>query len=255
MIPVSSCFFILSVVLFFCRCRGHRKFGLDVKIGRIFLARVIGLRHNAEERRLAWLVNTCRETPWQRRVHGKSEICIFDGDLFAFRALRSAVFDVSAWKDPAMEDFDIRSILDWDYYLDRLGNCIRKIITIPAAMQKVRLSKHVRPGALKGVHFEEALIESSVPLHTFPDKVLLVISRAFDGSPCNAVAQFSRNFWGVCSRAPLYRFCDQQLVQAFAGWVHYHKGTDAFPRAQSPTDSPAYLSVRTCTRCTHVSSC
>eukprot|EP00752_Nemacystus_decipiens_P002463 g2319.t1 len=40
-------------------------------------------------------------------------------------------------KDPAMEDFDIRGILDWDYYLDRLGNCIRKIITIPAAMQKV----------------------------------------------------------------------------------------------------------------------
>lgn len=37
-----------------------------------------------------------------------------------------------------MEDFDIRAILDWDYYLDRLGNCIRKIITIPAAMQKVR---------------------------------------------------------------------------------------------------------------------
>lgn len=36
-----------------------------------------------------------------------------------------------------MEDFDIRSLLDWDYYLDRLGNCIRKIITIPAAMQKV----------------------------------------------------------------------------------------------------------------------
>ncbi|CAM9928414.1 unnamed protein product [Ectocarpus fasciculatus] len=39
-------------------------------------------------------------------------------------------------KDPAMENFDIRAILDWDYYLDRLGNCIRKIITIPAAMQK-----------------------------------------------------------------------------------------------------------------------
>lgn len=36
-----------------------------------------------------------------------------------------------------MEDFGIRAILDWDYYLDRLGNCIRKIVTIPAAMQKV----------------------------------------------------------------------------------------------------------------------
>ncbi|CAM9478652.1 unnamed protein product [Pylaiella littoralis] len=40
-------------------------------------------------------------------------------------------------KDPGMEDFGIRSLLDWTYYLDRLGNCIRKIITIPAAMQKV----------------------------------------------------------------------------------------------------------------------
>lgn len=36
-----------------------------------------------------------------------------------------------------MEDFDIRSLLDWDYYLERLGKCIQKIITIPAAMQKV----------------------------------------------------------------------------------------------------------------------
>lgn len=40
-------------------------------------------------------------------------------------------------KDPAMEDFGIRSLLDWDYYLERLGKCIQKIITIPAAMQKV----------------------------------------------------------------------------------------------------------------------
>ncbi|CAM9095659.1 unnamed protein product, partial [Laminaria digitata] len=40
-------------------------------------------------------------------------------------------------KDPAMEDFGIRSMLDWDYYLERLGKCIQKIITIPAAMQKV----------------------------------------------------------------------------------------------------------------------
>lgn len=36
-----------------------------------------------------------------------------------------------------MEDFDIRSILDWEYYLERLGKCIQKIITIPAALQKV----------------------------------------------------------------------------------------------------------------------
>ena len=42
-------------------------------------------------------------------------------------------------KSPGMEDedFDIRNVLDWDYYMDRLGKTIQKIITIPAALQKV----------------------------------------------------------------------------------------------------------------------
>jgi len=35
------------------------------------------------------------------------------------------------------EDLDIRKILDWDYYGKRLGTTIQKIITIPAALQKV----------------------------------------------------------------------------------------------------------------------
>ena len=36
-----------------------------------------------------------------------------------------------------MDDFDVRSIIDWDYYKERLGKTIQKIITIPAALQKV----------------------------------------------------------------------------------------------------------------------
>ena len=40
-------------------------------------------------------------------------------------------------KDNSMTDFDIRTILDWDYYIERLGGCIQKIITIPAALQGV----------------------------------------------------------------------------------------------------------------------
>lgn len=32
---------------------------------------------------------------------------------------------------------DVRDIVDWDYYRERLGNAIQKIITIPAAMQRV----------------------------------------------------------------------------------------------------------------------
>lgn len=42
-------------------------------------------------------------------------------------------------KSPQMEDddFNLRNILDWDYYRARLGKTIQKIITIPAALQKV----------------------------------------------------------------------------------------------------------------------
>ncbi|RCN31046.1 b, exonuclease domain protein, DNA polymerase family, partial [Ancylostoma caninum] len=40
-------------------------------------------------------------------------------------------------KQPAltMEKTNIRELLDWDYYIERLGSCIQKIITIPAALQ------------------------------------------------------------------------------------------------------------------------
>jgi len=40
-------------------------------------------------------------------------------------------------KDTSLANFDLRSILDWDYYIERLGSVIQKLITIPAAMQKV----------------------------------------------------------------------------------------------------------------------
>lgn len=37
-----------------------------------------------------------------------------------------------------MTDFDIRALLDWGYYITRLGSAIQKIITIPAAFQKIK---------------------------------------------------------------------------------------------------------------------
>jgi DNA polymerase epsilon subunit 1 len=40
-------------------------------------------------------------------------------------------------KDSSLANFDLRSILDWQYYIERLGSVIQKLITIPAAMQKV----------------------------------------------------------------------------------------------------------------------
>lgn len=40
-------------------------------------------------------------------------------------------------KDSSLVNFELRSILDWQYYIERLGSVIQKLITIPAAMQNV----------------------------------------------------------------------------------------------------------------------
>ena len=40
-------------------------------------------------------------------------------------------------RDSSMDDFDVRSLVDWPYYIGRLSAAIQKIVTIPAAMQKV----------------------------------------------------------------------------------------------------------------------
>ncbi|KAK9447075.1 uncharacterized protein V1518DRAFT_422137 [Limtongia smithiae] len=40
-------------------------------------------------------------------------------------------------KDPGITEFDPRDIIDWSYYRERLASVIQKIITIPAALQKV----------------------------------------------------------------------------------------------------------------------
>jgi DNA polymerase epsilon subunit 1 len=35
-----------------------------------------------------------------------------------------------------MVDFNVKDILDWEYYKERLAGTIMKIVTIPAALQK-----------------------------------------------------------------------------------------------------------------------
>ncbi|KAG9236052.1 hypothetical protein BJ875DRAFT_527302 [Amylocarpus encephaloides] len=42
------------------------------------------------------------------------------------------------WLKEDPSEMDPRALLDWDYYLERLGSVIQKLITIPAALQKVR---------------------------------------------------------------------------------------------------------------------
>lgn len=40
-------------------------------------------------------------------------------------------------RDNSLATFELRDILDWGYYIERLGSVIQKLITIPAAMQHV----------------------------------------------------------------------------------------------------------------------
>ncbi|KAJ2898425.1 hypothetical protein MKZ38_003932 [Zalerion maritima] len=47
-------------------------------------------------------------------------------------------FYLKKWFKEDPTDTDPRALLDWDYYLERLGSVIQKLITIPAAYQKVR---------------------------------------------------------------------------------------------------------------------
>ncbi|KAI3659414.1 hypothetical protein MP638_000173 [Amoeboaphelidium occidentale] len=49
-------------------------------------------------------------------------------------------------KDSLLTTTDIRDLLDWDYYLERVGSVIQKLVTIPAAMQGVTgLVTRVKP--------------------------------------------------------------------------------------------------------------
>ncbi|KAI9844901.1 MAG: DNA polymerase epsilon catalytic subunit [Sclerophora amabilis] len=63
------------------------------------------------------------------------------------RAIPVAIFSADAqvkrfflrkWMRDDPGDMDPRTVIDWDYYLERLGSVVQKLITIPAALQKVR---------------------------------------------------------------------------------------------------------------------
>lgn len=62
------------------------------------------------------------------------------------RAIPVAIFSsdkkelfLKKWlKDPTLDKFGPRDVIDWDYYLERLSSVVQKIISIPAALQNVK---------------------------------------------------------------------------------------------------------------------
>ena len=47
-------------------------------------------------------------------------------------------FFLRKWLREEPSDVNPRALIDWDYYLERLGSVVQKLITIPAALQKIR---------------------------------------------------------------------------------------------------------------------
>lgn len=61
-----------------------------------------------------------------------------DGITNGFKFTEIMKFYLRKWCK-TFSEVGIRSIVDWSYYKQRLSSAIQKIITIPAAMQKVPL--------------------------------------------------------------------------------------------------------------------
>src|SRR6202012_5122690 len=70
-----------------------------------------------------------RNTPVTERA---VPVAIFSADEGVKR------FFLRKWLKEDPTDMDPRTVIDWDYYLERLGSVIQKLITIPAALQKIR---------------------------------------------------------------------------------------------------------------------
>ncbi|XP_005403009.1 PREDICTED: DNA polymerase epsilon catalytic subunit A isoform X4 [Chinchilla lanigera] len=91
-------------------------------------------------------------------------------------------------KSSTLQDFDIRTILDWDYYIERLGSAIQKIITIPAALQQV---KNPVPRVRHPDWLHKKLLEKSdvykqkkiSELFVLEGKRQIVMAQAPEGSP------------------------------------------------------------------------
>lgn len=96
------------------------------------------------------------------------------------RAIPVAIFSsekkehfLKKWsKDPTMDKFGPRDIIDWNYYLERLSSVIQKIISIPAALQDVK---------------------NPVPRVSHPDWLQKLISRKEDVKQQSSISNFFSN--------------------------------------------------------------
>ena len=125
---------------------------LDLISSSSVMSRALG-EYNKQKSTALCTARRLAEFLGSQMVEKKGLACKFiisrqpNGAPVAERAIPVAIFSADTdrashylrkWtKDPRCST-NLRDIVDWDYYIDRLGGAVRKIITIPAALQNVK---------------------------------------------------------------------------------------------------------------------
>ncbi|TSU24182.1 DNA polymerase epsilon catalytic subunit A [Bagarius yarrelli] len=149
-----------------------------------------------------------------------------EGSPVTERAIPLAIFQAEAsvkkhflrkWlKMPSLHDMDIRSILDWSYYIERLGSAIQKIITIPAALQQV--ANQIEPGETPDIE------DFGAPKRPLQPAILISTKRkrASQGEDSQAESQeleLTQSWREILGPPPpMGTTQDERLV-----WLRYHK--------------------------------
>ncbi|XP_016378501.1 DNA polymerase epsilon catalytic subunit A-like, partial [Sinocyclocheilus rhinocerous] len=120
-------------------------------------------------------------------------------------------------KMPSLHDLDIRSILDWGYYIERLGSAIQKIITIPAALQQVA---HQTLPAGETPDMEDF----GAPQHPVQPAILIStkrkrISQGEDSQAESQEQELTQSWREILGPPPVMGATREELLV----WLRYHK--------------------------------
>ena len=132
-------------------------------------------------------------------------------------------------EDPS--DMNPRALIDWDYYLERLGSVIQKVITIPAALQKVR-----NPVPRVG-HPDWLQRRINVKDDRFKQKRMTDL---FDKQP---LSELSLNTLDHRLPTDIENFGSSQLVKAKTGEISMMVQKRKAPEATSITNVDPYASL------------
>lgn len=92
-------------------------------------------------------------------------------------------FFLRKWTRGDPGDMDPRDIIDWDYYIERLGSVVQKLITIPAALQKIKnpVPRVAHPDWLqKRINVKDDKLKQKKMTEHFNKKTLADITNVYD---------------------------------------------------------------------------